>query len=280
MLEGLLSQEIWVRLGAFLGVLALMTTLETIWPCRPRTWLRSQRWPANLAMIAVDSAVVRALFPTAAVGIAWWAQEQGLGLFPWLGVPGWLALVASVLLLDLTIYLQHVAFHYIPPLWRLHRMHHSDVDVDVTTAGRFHPLEIVISMALKAVVVIALGAPAAAVLIFEVLLNATSVFNHANLHLPSALDRVLRWIVVTPDMHRIHHSVIPRETNSNFGFNLPWWDRLFRTYRRLPEKGYDGMTTGLETFRHVEDNRLLALLVQPFKAPPVENRPNRTRRAD
>jgi len=268
MLEGLLDAEVWVRLGAFAGVLALMTLLESIWPCRPRTYLRWQRWPANLAMVAVDSAVVRALFPTAAVGIAWWAQTRGLGLWPWLEVPGWFALVASVILLDLVIYLQHVAFHYVPVLWRLHRMHHTDVDVDVTTAGRFHQIEIVFSMLLKAGVVIALGAPAAAVLIFEVLLNATSVFNHANLQLHRPLDRVLRWIVVTPDMHRIHHSVIPRETNSNFGFNLPWWDRLFGTYRNLPEKGYDGMTTGLEIYREVEDQRLLSLLYQPFHEPP------------
>jgi len=268
MLEAMLAGEVWVRLGAFGGVLALMTTLESLWPCRPRTCLRSQRWPANLAMVAVDSAVVRALFPTAAVGIAWWAQDQGLGLWPWLEVPGWFAIVASVILLDLAIYAQHIAFHYLPVLWRLHRMHHSDVDVDVTTAGRFHPVEILISMGIKAAVVIALGGPPVAVLIFEVLLNATSVFNHANLQLPRPLDRVLRWIVVTPDMHRIHHSVIPRETNSNFGFNLPWWDRLFHTYRKLPEKGYDGMTTGLEIYREVEDQRLLSLLYQPFHEPP------------
>jgi len=263
--EFLLASEAALRLSAFLGVFVLMLALETLWPCRPRSLSRRRRWPANLGILALDSAAVRALFPTAAVGVAAWADGAGHGLLQVLAAPGWLAFVGTVIVLDLVIYAQHVAFHYVPPLWRVHRMHHADVDVDVTTGGRFHPIEIVLSMGLKVLAVIALGAPPAAVLVFEVLLNGTSMFNHANLHLPPALDRVLRWILVTPDMHRVHHSVVPRETNSNFGFNLPWWDRLFRTYRQAPEAGYEAMTTGLAEFRQLEESGLGHLLTQPFR---------------
>jgi sterol desaturase/sphingolipid hydroxylase (fatty acid hydroxylase superfamily) len=194
------------------------------------------------------------------------AESRGWGLFHLLDTPLWLSLVVSVAALDFAIYLQHRLFHAVPLLWRLHRMHHADLEIDVTTGARFHPIEILLSMIIKLGVVIALGAPAAAVLMFEVLLNATSMFNHGNVRLPLAADRLLRWVVVTPDMHRVHHSILPRETNSNFGFNLPWWDRLLGTYRPQPEAGHDGMTIGLDIFRDVRELRLDRLLLQPFRA--------------
>ena len=181
-----------------------------------------------------------------------------------LGAPTWVAIALSVLLLDLAIYGQHVMFHAVPALWRLHRMHHADLDFDVTTGARFHPIEILLSLGIKLAVVAALGAPALGVLIFEVILNATSMFNHGNVRMAPRLDRVLRCFVVTPDMHRVHHSVIPRETNSNFGFSLPWWDRLLGTYRAQPAAGHQGMTIGIEQFRAPRDQRLDRMLAQPF----------------
>jgi sterol desaturase/sphingolipid hydroxylase (fatty acid hydroxylase superfamily) len=200
-------------------------------------------------VVAIDTAVLRLLFPTAAVGLAMFAESRDLGLFSLLRLPQWAAFVLGVVLLDLAIYLQHVMFHAVPAFWRLHRMHHADLDIDVTTGLRFHPVEIVLSMLIKLGVILMLGPPAVSVLIFEVLLNATSMFNHSNAYIPVAVDRVLRWLVVTPDMHRVHHSVEEYETNSNFGFNLPWWDRLFGTYRGQPRAGHEGMTIGLTSFR-------------------------------
>jgi sterol desaturase/sphingolipid hydroxylase (fatty acid hydroxylase superfamily) len=173
--------------------------------------------------------------------------------------------VLSVVILDLAIYLQHVLFHAVPALWRLHRMHHADLEFDVSTGLRFHPVEILLSTVIKLAVVAALGAPALAVVIFEVLLNATSMFNHSNVRVPLGIDRMLRWLVVTPDMHRVHHSITPRETNSNFGFNLPWWDRLFGTYRAQPQAGHEAMTIGIEQFRDVRELRLDRMLLQPFR---------------
>ena len=170
-----------------------------------------------------------------------------------------------MVVLDLVIYLQHVLFHAVPALWRLHRMHHADLEFDVTTGTRFHPIEIVLSMLIKLTVIGALGAPALSVLIFEVLLNATAMFNHSNVQLPAPVDCILRWLVVTPDMHRVHHSVVVRETNSNFGFNLPWWDRLFGTYRAQPEAGHEGMTIGVKEIRDPAEQRLDRMLTQPFR---------------
>jgi sterol desaturase/sphingolipid hydroxylase (fatty acid hydroxylase superfamily) len=213
----------------------------------------------------LDTLLVRLVFATAPVGMALLAETHGWGLFHALEAPAWLAVVASVILLDLAIYLQHVLFHAVPVLWRLHRMHHADLEFDVTTGVRFHPIEILLSMGIKLGVVAALGTPAVAVLIFEVLLNATSMFNHGNVRLPARLDWVLRWIVVTPEMHRVHHSVVPRETNSNFSFNLPWWDRMFGTYRAQPEAGHEGMTIGIEQFRNPSELRLDRMLTQPFR---------------
>jgi sterol desaturase/sphingolipid hydroxylase (fatty acid hydroxylase superfamily) len=205
------------------------------------------------------------IFPTAAVGVALLAETRQWGLFQSIPAPEWLAIAASILILDLVVYLQHVLFHAAPALWRLHRMHHADLEFDVTTGLRFHPVEIVISMLIKMGLVAALGAPALAVLIFEVLLNATSMFNHGNVRMPAALDAVLRWFVVTPDMHRVHHSIVPRETNSNFGFNLSCWDRLFGTYRRAPAAGHEGMTIGVEQFRDPRELRLDRMLAQPWR---------------
>jgi sterol desaturase/sphingolipid hydroxylase (fatty acid hydroxylase superfamily) len=263
----LLAHESAIRLGCFLGILLAMMGWEWRLPRRAPSLPRARRWPANLGIVAVDSAVLRLAFPVLAVGAAQLAETRGWGLFHWLNAPFWPAFVASMLLLDLTIYAQHVAFHKIPLLWRLHRMHHTDLDFDVTTALRFHPLEIVLSMLIKWAVVVLLGAPPVAVLVFEVVLNATAMFNHGNVRLPPRLDRALRWLVVTPDMHRVHHSIRREETDSNFGFNLPWWDRLFGTYRDQPRDGHSGMTIGLEYFRDWRATRLEGLLLQPFLVP-------------
>ncbi len=233
-------------------------------PRRGRTISRWIRWPSNLAVVALNTILLRLLIPTAAVSLALIAEETGWGLLNQLALPGWLAILLSVMVLDLAIYLQHVMFHAVPALWRLHRMHHADLEFDVTTGARFHPIEILLSMAIKLTVVVALGPPAVAVLIFEVLLNGTAMFNHGNVRIPIKLDSVLRWFVVTPDMHRVHHSIIPQETNSNFGFNLPWWDRLFGTYRAQPAGGHEAMTIGIEQFRTPRDLWLDHMLVQPF----------------
>ena len=260
----LLDNETAIRLGCFFGLLALMMFLELIAPKRALSQSRAVRWYANLGIVALNTAVLRLLFPVAAVGLAMLAADRGWGLFNNLSVPYWLAVAASVAILDFAIYLQHVMVHAVPLLWRLHRMHHADLDIDVTTGARFHPVEIVLSMVIKMAVVAVLGPPAVAVMIFEVLLNATAMFNHANLGLPLGLDRWLRLLVVTPDMHRIHHSFLAQETNSNFGFNLPWWDRLLGTYRDQPEKGHQGMTIGIDLFRDPGAQHLHRMLMQPF----------------
>jgi sterol desaturase/sphingolipid hydroxylase (fatty acid hydroxylase superfamily) len=264
-MNALLANEPAIRLAAFAGVLALMAGLEAALPRRRRSFGRLRRWPGNLGVVAVDTLVLRLVFPTAAIGVALAAEARGVGLIPWLGLPAPLAVLVAVVLLDLAIYLQHVLFHAVPALWRLHRVHHADLDFDVTTGLRFHPVEILLSIVIKLMVVVALGAPAVAVLVFEVLLNATSMFNHANLRLPAWLDRALRLVLVTPDMHRVHHSVVPRETNSNFGFNLALWDRLFGTYRAQPAAGHETMTIGIEQFRDPGELRLDRMLTQPLR---------------
>jgi sterol desaturase/sphingolipid hydroxylase (fatty acid hydroxylase superfamily) len=257
--------ELVIRVSAFAFVFAAMAIWEVAAPRRMPVVRRWPRWPSNLGILGVDVLAVRIIVPTAAVGAALFAAGRGWGLLHYAGLRLSLAALIGFLVLDLVIYAQHIAFHKVPALWRLHRMHHADLDVDVTTGGRFHPFEILISMAIKIATVIAFGIPAVAVLAFEVLLNATSIFNHANVAVPPALERVLRLIVVTPDMHRVHHSVLRRETDSNFGFNLPWWDRLFGTYRAQPEAGHAGMTVGLPIFRNPRELRLDRLLTQPFR---------------
>lgn len=267
MIQTLLANEPVLRLAVFVGVLVAMALWELAAPRRRQDIPRVLRWTNNLALVVVDTVLLRLTFPILAVGLALMAQASGWGLFNALDLPLWLAILLSILLLDLAIYLQHVLFHAVPGLWRLHRMHHADLEFDVTTGLRFHPVEIALSMAIKLAVVAALGAPAVAVLLFDVVLNATALFNHANIRLPAGVDRVLRWVVVTPDMHRVHHSVIPAETNSNFGFNLPWWDRLLGTYRAQPMAGHTGMTIGIEHFRTRRDLWLDRMLMQPLRGP-------------
>jgi len=263
----LLTNEPLIRVGFFVGVLVMMMAWEAAAARRARQIARWLRWINNLGVVVLATALVRLVFPIAAVGLAHLAQERGWGLLNAIQAPGWLAVALSLLVLDLAIYLQHVMFHAVPALWRLHRMHHADLEFDATTGLRFHPLEILLSMGIKLVIVAALGPPAVAVLVFEVLLNATSLFNHGNVRLPFGLDRTLRWLVVTPDMHRVHHSVRPNETNSNFGFNLPWWDRLLGTYRAQPRDGHAGMTIGIEQFRTTRDLWLDRMLIQPVRGP-------------
>jgi len=260
----ILSHEPAVRLGAFLGVFAVMALWELVGARRRLTTAKGARWFANLGITILNTVVVRLLFPGAAVGVAVLTAEHGWGVLNQVSAPGVLTVVGAVLLLDLAIYLQHVMFHAVPVLWRLHMVHHADVDFDVTTGLRFHPVEILLSMLIKIAVILALGPPVVAVLIFEVLLNATAMFNHGNVRIASSLDRVVRWFVVTPDMHRVHHSVVPRETNSNFGFNLPWWDRLLGTYRAQPVAGHEAMTIGLEQYQEQRRQTLPWMLVQPF----------------
>jgi sterol desaturase/sphingolipid hydroxylase (fatty acid hydroxylase superfamily) len=261
----ILTHEASLRLLVFTGLLAILAVWEVLAPRRHQDLGRRTRWPGNLGVVVLDTLLVRLLFPTTAIALALVCEARGWGLLQALALPAWAAIPLAVLALDLAIYLQHVLFHAVPALWRLHRMHHADQDIDVTTGVRFHPIEILLSMGIKLGVVAALGTPAVAVFAFEVLLNATSMFNHSNVRMPLWLDRVLRWVVVTPDMHRVHHSIVVRETNSNFGFNLPWWDRLFGTYRDQPAAGHDGMTIGIEQFREPGEQRLDRMLTQPFR---------------
>lgn len=268
MQQTVFASEPLIRLGAFAGIFAAMAIWELVGPRRVQTAGRLRRWPGNLGIVAFNTVLARLIFPTTAVGLALVAEARGWGLFHSFALPQWFAVAASVLLLDLVIYFQHVLFHAAPSLWRVHRMHHTDVDFDVSTGLRFHPVEIILSMLIKLMAIAALGAPALAVLIFEVVLNATSMFNHSNVRIPLGLDRVLRWILVTPDMHRVHHSIVPRETNSNFGFNLPWWDRLFGTYRAQPAAGHDAMTIGIEDFRDLRELWPDRMLTQPVRGGP------------
>jgi sterol desaturase/sphingolipid hydroxylase (fatty acid hydroxylase superfamily) len=267
MIETLAEHEPALRLGAFAGVFVLVALWEARAPRRAGRFGRRDRWPHNLGLLALDALLVRLLAPGAAIAVALAAERQGWGLLNLPNLPAWARVLAAVIALDLAIYLQHVLFHAVPALWRLHRVHHADPDFDVTTGTRFHPLEIVLSLALKCAAVAALGAPALAVLIFEVLLNATAMFNHANARLPVALDRRLRWLVVTPDMHRVHHSVEAREMNSNFGFSLPWWDRLFGTYRAQPGAGHVAMQIGIAGLQGRDELALPRLLTQPLRRP-------------
>ncbi|OGU23729.1 MAG: hypothetical protein A2580_09805 [Hydrogenophilales bacterium RIFOXYD1_FULL_62_11] len=270
-----MNDEAAIRLGFFFGVLALMGVWEWLAPRRPLSTSKSRRWRANLGIIVVATATVRLLIPVTAVAMALLAQQRGWGLLNQIELPYWLAVLIGVLVLDCVIYFQHVVFHAVPALWRLHRMHHSDLDFDVTTGVRFHPIEIVLSMGIKLAAIAAIGPPALAVLVFEVALNAVTMFNHGNVQLPAAIDRVLRLFVVTPEMHRVHHSNLPHETNSNFGFSFPWWDRVFGTYRAQPERGHLGMTIGLDEFRDPDTLGFGQLLVQPFRGEPGQYSINR-----
>jgi sterol desaturase/sphingolipid hydroxylase (fatty acid hydroxylase superfamily) len=255
--------EAMVRVGTFLGVLTVMLLWEGLRPRRPLSRPRRERWGANLGLTLLNTVLVRVTVGGVAYTAAVFAADQGGGLLHWRPLPAWAAAAMTLLVLDFALYVQHVLFHAVPVLWRLHRMHHADLDVDATTGLRFHPLEILLSLGLKAAVVVLLGAVPWAVVAFEVLLNAASVFNHGNVALPECLDRWLRWIVVTPDMHRVHHSTRMAETNSNFGFSTPWWDRLCGTYRAQPALGQVGMDIGLSDYR--TPLNLGQLLLLPFR---------------
>jgi sterol desaturase/sphingolipid hydroxylase (fatty acid hydroxylase superfamily) len=264
-LARIFSSEAVIRLGVFAAVFCAMAIAEAAAPRRVRGFGRGPRWTGNLGIAVLNTVIVRILIPTAAVGAALAAQRSHFGLFNQIAIGRWPAFILAIVALDLVIYLQHVMFHAVPALWRVHRTHHADPDFDVTTGVRFHPVEIVLSVLIKIAAVGALGAAPEAVVTFEVLLNATSMFSHGNLALPARADRFLRWFLVTPDMHRVHHSVVPRETNSNFGFNLPWWDYLLGTYRAAPAAGQLGMTIGIEGFRGADEIALTAMLSHPLR---------------
>jgi len=252
-----------IRLGFFFAILITMALAEALAPRKTLTQGR-KRWPANLGIIVLDGIIGRLLLPAGATGAAIWAEQQGYGLFNVLDVTEPVAIACTVILLDLIIYGQHMLFHALPILWRLHMVHHADRDIDVTTGLRFHPIEIVISLLIKITCVTLLGAPVLAVIIFEVILNGMAMFNHSNVRLPVRVDALLRWLVITPDLHRVHHSIIKQETNSNYGFNLSIWDRLFGSLRQQPEKGHDGMTIGLEHLQQAPTHSILFMLRLPF----------------
>lgn len=271
-----LSNEPQIRMGFFVGVFAVIALWELVRPRRHLLLNRRQRWTANLGMVVLNTVIVRVVFPTAAVGMAALGVEKNWGLLNNFDVPYWLAVPLAVVAMDFVIWLQHVMVHAVPALWRLHRVHHADLDYDLTTGARFHPLEIVLSMGIKFATITLLGAPVLAVVVFEVLLSACAMFNHGNIRLPDAVDRVLRWFLVTPDMHRVHHSVEDDESNSNFGFNLTWWDRLFGTYREQPRAGQLGMTIGIHGHTDPKEvARLAGMLTLPFKGKVIDYAINR-----
>ncbi len=263
--EFITTNEMGIRLVFFFAVFGIMAVWEILTPQRALSNSKSIRWMNNLGVVALNTVILRLIFPAAAVGMAALAETQGWGILNYLQTPYLFAVIVSVIIMDAVIYIQHVLVHAIPVLWRLHRVHHADLDFDVTTGSRFHPIEIILSMLIKFATILVLGPPIIAVVIFEVLLNATSMFNHANVRIPKSVDPLLRWFIVTPDMHRVHHSVEDDETNSNFGFNLPWWDRLFGTYCDQPRAGHEQMTICINTFR---DRRhctwLPGMLALPF----------------
>jgi sterol desaturase/sphingolipid hydroxylase (fatty acid hydroxylase superfamily) len=261
-----LANEAAIRLGFFLGMFALIGVWEALAPRRALTISKALRWTSNLGVVVLNTVVLRLMFPLAGAGIALFCAEHGWGLLNHFHVPAALAVPLAVIAMDFIIWLQHVMVHAVPALWRLHQVHHADLDYDLTTGARFHPLEIVLSMLIKFATIVVLGAPVLAVVIFEVMLNATAMFNHGNIRLPATLDRWLRWVVVTPDMHRVHHSIEDDETNSNFGFNLTWWDRLFGTYRDQPRAGQLGMTIGIRDHHDPREvARLDGMLLLPFR---------------
>jgi sterol desaturase/sphingolipid hydroxylase (fatty acid hydroxylase superfamily) len=261
-----LANEPAIRLGFFIGVFAIVALWELAAPRRVLTVSKALRWSSNLGLVVLNTVVLRLLFPLAAVGVAAFASENGWGVLNHFQVPFMIAVPLAVIVMDFVIWLQHVMVHAVPLLWRLHRVHHADLDYDLTTGARFHPLEIILSMLIKFATISVLGPPVVAVVIFEVMLNATAMFNHGNIRLPAAVDRALRWVLVTPDMHRVHHSIEDDETNSNFGFSLTWWDRLFGTYREQPRAGQIGMIIGIRDFTNPQQvDRLDGMLLLPFK---------------
>ena len=265
MLEAIQDSEATYRVSFFFAILVIFALWEIVAPRHDRFYPRWKRWPSNLGIMALNTIMLRFLSPIAAVGVATSALINGWGIFNSTELHLWLEIILAIILLDAAIYFQHILFHAVPILWRVHRMHHTDIDFDVTTGGRFHPIEIILSMLIKFSVVLMLGVSPIAVIIFEVLLNATAMFNHSNICLPLVVERFLRLFIVTPDMHRVHHSIDTGEMNSNFGFSLPWWDRLFGTYCAQPKKGHIDMTFGTGAFRDPTDQRLVNMLIQPLK---------------
>lgn len=262
----LINHEVAVRLGCFFAVLLTMMALEIRIPRRQLIIPRERRWPNNLGLVVFNSLLLRLLFPTAAAGMAAYSEQEKLGLFNQLAVAHWIVVVICIIALDMVIYWQHVMFHRFPLLWRLHKVHHADLDYDVTTGSRFHPIEIVLSMLIKFATILILGIPMVAVILFEIILNAMAMFNHSNIRLPHTWDALLRKLIVTPDMHRVHHSRITTETHSNFGFNLSVWDRLFATYRAQPSAGHDHIAIGLPNYDNpTEVVALKGLLIMPFQ---------------
>jgi sterol desaturase/sphingolipid hydroxylase (fatty acid hydroxylase superfamily) len=267
--EFISAHELVIRLGAFFSVLLAMAVWEIATPRRPLSVSKARRWTANLGIVVFNTILVRLLFPLAGVGMAAYAADRGFGLFNNADLPYWLAMVGSVVALDFAIYLQHVLFHAVPVLWRLHRVHHADLDFDVTTGARFHPIEIALSMLIKFVAILVIGPPVTAVVLFEMILNAMAMFNHGNVRIPHSVDRALRWFIVTPDMHRVHHSVERAETDSNFGFNLSLWDRVLGTYRPQPAKGHEAMIVGIAEYRDPSQcATLFGMLALPFRGTP------------
>ena len=259
-----IDNEALIRLSFFTGMFFIVAVWELLAPRRQLQFSKSRRWYSNIGIVIVNSLVIRWGVSLLPVSLALLAQDRSWGLFNNIASPDAVRTIVSFLILDCIIYLQHIMFHAVPLLWRLHRMHHTDLDYDVTTGTRFHPLEIIISLGIKLGIIAVIGPSAIVVVIFEVVLNLTAMFNHGNIFIPSGIDKILRGLVVTPDMHRVHHSINPKETNSNFGFNFPWWDRLFGTYRAQPEKGHLEMTIGLNQFRDPQNLHLHQMLIQPF----------------
>lgn len=272
----MLTYEISLRLIAFLSVFLLMGTWEMLAPRRQLAVMKSRRWANHLVLAAINSWSLRFVLPLSLVGTALFAEAHGWGVLHVLDWPNWLEVLLAIVLFDLAIYLQHVLFHAVPVFWRLHMVHHTDLDFDVTTGIRFHAFEMLLSICIKNAVVLAVGPTALAVLAFEILLNATSMFNHSNVAIPTRFDHWLRCVIVTPDMHRVHHSIVPHETNSNFGFNFPFWDHLLGTYRDQPADGHENMAIGLEGPREERSvNRLIGLLLLPFRSHPAKYPINR-----
>ena len=269
--ELITTHETAVRMGFFFGVLILMAVWEVLAPRRAANVSKIVRWGNNLGLVVFNSVLLRLIFPTAAVGVTIFASEHSWGLLNYVQLPSVAAVAISIVVMDFVIYVQHILMHAIPVLWRLHRVHHADLDYDFTTGVRFHPLEIIVSMLIKFAAILMLGPPVIAVLIFEVILNAMSMFNHGNVKLPAFLDRTLRLLIVTPDMHRIHHSVEEDESNRNFGFNLSLWDRFFGTYRKQPRAGHERMVVGIQNYRGLRDvTSIQGLLLLPFRNKPDE----------
>jgi sterol desaturase/sphingolipid hydroxylase (fatty acid hydroxylase superfamily) len=269
--ELITAHETAIRMGSFFGVLILMAVWEILAPRRASTISKIVRWGNNLGLVVFNSVLLRLIFPTAAVGVTIFASEHSWGLLNYVQLPSFAAVAISIVVMDFVIYFQHILMHAIPALWRLHRVHHADLDYDFTTGVRFHPLEIIVSMLIKFSAILMLGPPVIAVLIFEVILNVMSMFNHGNVKLPAFLDRTLRLLIVTPDMHRIHHSVEEDESNQNFGFNLSLWDRFFGTYRKQPRAGHEGMVVGIQNYRGLRDvTSIQGLLLLPFRNKPDE----------